>query len=179
MSGRSFNLTTLFLGRLRPSKRLTSTSCTYFRQLLTTVPLKSAEGLRLLLLCLIYIWPLNPIASTRLRSGKPLSLPLILLGWSGGAMVLATLSVTGRPSDTDNGWARAYSGCSRCGWACYDILFSRLSFLVFLLLSGRRPDILIRNTVSKGRYTQNNQPTNLNTCFHITAKLILKHVPVS
>ena len=25
-------LTTLFLGRLRPPKRLTSTSCTYFRQ---------------------------------------------------------------------------------------------------------------------------------------------------
>ena len=28
----SVNLTTLFLGRLRPPKRLTSTSCTYFRQ---------------------------------------------------------------------------------------------------------------------------------------------------
>ena len=32
MSGRSVNLTTLFLGRLRPPKRLTITSCTYFRQ---------------------------------------------------------------------------------------------------------------------------------------------------
>ena len=32
MSGRSVNLTTLFLGRLRPPKRLTSTSCTYFLQ---------------------------------------------------------------------------------------------------------------------------------------------------
>ena len=32
MSGRSVNLTTLFLGRLRPPKRLTNTSCTYFRQ---------------------------------------------------------------------------------------------------------------------------------------------------
>ena len=32
MSGRSVNLTTLFLGRLRPHMRLTSTSCTYFRQ---------------------------------------------------------------------------------------------------------------------------------------------------
>ena len=31
MSGRSVNLITLFLVRLRPSKRLTSTSCTYFR----------------------------------------------------------------------------------------------------------------------------------------------------
>ena len=32
MSGRSVNLTTLFLGRLRPPKPLTSTSCTYFPQ---------------------------------------------------------------------------------------------------------------------------------------------------
>ena len=32
MLGRSVNLTTHFLGRLRPPMRLTSTSCTYFRQ---------------------------------------------------------------------------------------------------------------------------------------------------
>ena len=32
MSGRSVNLTTPFLGRLRPPKRLTSTSCIYFHQ---------------------------------------------------------------------------------------------------------------------------------------------------
>ena len=31
-SGWSVNLTTLFLGRLRPPKQLTSTSCTFFRQ---------------------------------------------------------------------------------------------------------------------------------------------------
>ena len=34
MSGRSVNLSILFPGRLRPPKRLSSTSCTYFRQLL-------------------------------------------------------------------------------------------------------------------------------------------------
>ena len=44
MSGRSVNLPTLFLGRHRPPKRLTSTLCTYFRQKLTTVLLESAEG---------------------------------------------------------------------------------------------------------------------------------------
>ena len=43
-SGGSVNLTTLFLGRLRPPKRLTSTSCTYFRQWLTTALLETAEG---------------------------------------------------------------------------------------------------------------------------------------
>ena len=36
MSGRSVNLPTLFLGRLRPPKQLTSTLYTYFRQKLTT-----------------------------------------------------------------------------------------------------------------------------------------------
>ena len=46
MSGRSVNLTTLFLGRLRPPKRLTSTSCAYFRQQLTTALLEKAEGER-------------------------------------------------------------------------------------------------------------------------------------
>ena len=44
MSGLSVNLPTLFLGRLRPPKRLTSTLCTYFRQKLTTALLESAEG---------------------------------------------------------------------------------------------------------------------------------------
>ena len=44
MSGQSVNLPTLFLGRLRPPKRLTSTLCTYFRQKLTTALLESAEG---------------------------------------------------------------------------------------------------------------------------------------
>ena len=44
MSGRSVNLTTLFLGRLRPPNRSTSTSCTYFHQLLTTTLLESVEG---------------------------------------------------------------------------------------------------------------------------------------
>ena len=47
MLGRSVNLTTLFLCRLRPLKRLTSTSCTYFHQKLTTAPLESAEGVAL------------------------------------------------------------------------------------------------------------------------------------
>ena len=44
MSGRSVNLTTLFLGRLRPPKQLTRTSCTYFCQQLTTALLEKAEG---------------------------------------------------------------------------------------------------------------------------------------
>ena len=38
------NYGTLFLGRPRPPKQLTSTKYIYFSQLLTTAPLESAEG---------------------------------------------------------------------------------------------------------------------------------------
>ena len=53
------------------------------------------------------------------------------MGRSGGAKVLGPLSVPGRPSSLDFGWARAYCTCSRCapGGGCSDIFFSRLSFL--------------------------------------------------
>ena len=44
MSGQSVNLPTLFLGRLRSPKRLTSTLSTYFRQKLIIALLESAEG---------------------------------------------------------------------------------------------------------------------------------------
>ena len=44
MSGRSVNQTTFFLGRLRPPKRITSTSCPYFCETLTTALLEKAEG---------------------------------------------------------------------------------------------------------------------------------------
>ena len=44
MSGWSVIPTTLFLGKLRPPKQLTSTSCTYFCQELTTTLIESAEG---------------------------------------------------------------------------------------------------------------------------------------
>ena len=43
MTGWSVNLTTLFLGRLRPTKRLTSTQWTFFCKSLTTSLLESAE----------------------------------------------------------------------------------------------------------------------------------------
>ena len=36
-------------------------------------------------------------------------------GWSGGAKVLGKLSVPGRPTCLDDGRARAYCACSRCG----------------------------------------------------------------
>ena len=43
MSGRSVNLTSLFLGRIRPRKRLTITKCAYFRLYLTTALLETVE----------------------------------------------------------------------------------------------------------------------------------------
>ena len=37
--------------------------------------------------------------------------------------------------------ARAYCTYSRCGWGLFGQFYSPLSFLLFLPLSGRRPDI--------------------------------------
>ena len=62
-------------------------------------------------------------------------------GGSGGAMVLRKLPVPGRPTNLDKSRARAYCVCSGCGWGLFGHFYSRLSFLFFLPLSGRRPDI--------------------------------------
>ena len=65
-------------------------------------------------------------------------------------MVLGKLPVRGRPTYLDLSRARAYCACGGCGWELFEHFCFRLSFLFFLSLSGRRPDI-DRNTVSKGR----------------------------
>ena len=62
-------------------------------------------------------------------------------GWSGGAMVLGKLSAPGRPTNLNYSRARAYCAYSRCGRGLFGHFFSRLSFLLFLPLSGRRSDI--------------------------------------
>ena len=59
----------------------------------------------------------------------------------GGAMVLGKLPVPGRPTYLDDSRARAYCACTRCGWELFGHFFSSLSFLFFLPLSGRRPDV--------------------------------------
>ena len=65
-------------------------------------------------------------------------------------MVLGKLPVPGRPTNLDDSRARAYCACSRCGWGVvWTFLLSSVLSLLFLPLSGRRPDI-DRNTVSKG-----------------------------
>ena len=56
-------------------------------------------------------------------------------------MVLGKLLVPGRPINLDKSRARAYCACSWCGWGLFGHFFSGLSFLFFLPLSGRWPDI--------------------------------------
>ena len=43
--------------------------------------------------------------------------------------MLGKLSVPGRPTSLDDGRARAYCACSRCGWGFLGHFFSHLSFL--------------------------------------------------
>ena len=79
----------------------------------------------------------------------------IIWRWSGGAMVKP-----GRPTNSDNHWARAYYAFNRSGCGLFRYFISDLSFRIifFLPLSGRRLDTN-RNTVSRGRLIQK-QPTN-------------------
>ena len=62
-------------------------------------------------------------------------------GWSGGAMVLGKLPVPGRPTI----WVIVGQGPIALavgeGGGLFGHFFSPLSFLLFLPLSGRRPDI--------------------------------------
>ena len=60
--------------------------------------------------------------------------------WSVGAKVRGKPPVLERPTNMDNGRLGEYCACSWCEWGCLDI-FSRLSFVIFFSLSGRRPDI--------------------------------------
>ena len=54
-------------------------------------------------------------------------------------MVLGEIPVPGRPTNLDNGKARAYCACSRCGLSCLDI-FSLAPIISYFFhpLSGRR-----------------------------------------
>ena len=88
MWGRSVNLTTLFLGRLRPPKRLTSTSCTYFQTFKVMFTQKIPAGPRSAVGRAPDSYVRGPGSDIR-------------WGWSGGAMVLGKLPVRGRPTDFD------------------------------------------------------------------------------
>ena len=87
-------------------------------------------------------------------------------GWSGGALLLGKLPVSGRPTYLDLSRARAYCACSRCGWGLFGHFFSRGSFLFSFSLSlGDGPietEILSQRAV-KPKTT--NQPTAV-VCDH-------------
>ena len=66
---------------------------------------------------------------------------LDIWGWSGAAKVLGKLSVPGRPTNYANGRQGHIALAVGAGGGCLDSFFSRLSFLLFFSLFGRRPDI--------------------------------------
>ena len=55
--------------------------------------------------------------------------------------MLGKLPVPGRPTNLDKRRATPTALAVGAGGDCLDIVFSRLSFLFFLPLSGTRPDI--------------------------------------
>ena len=61
-------------------------------------------------------------------------------GWSGSAMVVGKRPVPGSPGNLLYSRARASALAVDVGEVCLDILFPHISFLIFLPLSGRRPD---------------------------------------
>ena len=71
-------------------------------------------------------------------------------GWSGDAMVLGKLPVPGRPTILMIVGQGPVALAVGVGGGCLDIFTLLILSLLFLPLSGRRPDI-DRNTVSKGR----------------------------
>ena len=56
-------------------------------------------------------------------------------------MVLGEFPVPRRPTNLDYSRAGAYCACSKCGFGLFEHFFSRLPFLFFLPLPGRRADI--------------------------------------
>ena len=75
------------------------------------------------------------------------------------AIMLGKPPVPGHLTNLDYSKARAYCACGNCGWGLLGHFLSSAIFSFFLPLTGRWPDI-DRNTVSKGRYNENNQSTN-------------------
>ena len=62
-------------------------------------------------------------------------------GWSGGAMVLGKLPVPGRPTILITVGQGPIALAVGAGGGGLEFFYSHLSFLLFLRLFGRRPDI--------------------------------------
>ena len=65
----------------------------------------------------------------------------LVRGWSGGAMVLGKLPVPGRPTILITVGQGPIALAVVAGWGWFGRFYSHLSFLLFLPLFGRRPDI--------------------------------------
>ena len=75
--------------------------------------------------------------------------------------MLGKLTVPGRPTILDDGRARAYCACSRCGWELFGHFFSHLSvFFSFSLSLGDGPiltEILSQRAVKPKTTDQKNR----------------------
>ena len=79
--------------------------------------------------------------ATTLKVPEVTSRIIVIRGWSGGAMALGKLPVPGRPTF----WISVGQGpialAAAAGGGCLEFLLSSILSLLFLPVSGRRPDI--------------------------------------
>ena len=86
-----------------------------------------------LLSSILFLLSPSLLRAARYRLKYRLKVPLNpKRGWSGGAKVLGKLSVPGRLTSLDDGRARAYCACSRCGWGFVWTFFLSSIFFSFL-----------------------------------------------
>ena len=85
----------------------------------------------------------------------------ILLGWSGGVMVLGKHPVRGCPTYLDYNMARVYCTCSRCRWGLFGHFFS---YLFSLLFPSLWETALYRLKYSLKGPLSPKQPTNYIDC---------------
>ena len=85
--------------------------------------------------------PSNPKTTNRPTIYWPKEVkPICFSPYTGGGRVVRWCWVNSQCRG-DYSRARAYCACSRCGWGWFGHFYSHLSFLLFLPLFGRRPDI--------------------------------------
>ena len=91
--------------------------------------------------------------------------------------MLDKLSVLEHPTNLDNSSARAYCGCSRCGYGLYGLFFSSLSFFFLPLWERARYGMkyCLKRAVKPKTTSATNQPYDSDTILvHDIAAVLMR-----